>query len=816
MPKRKSKSGELGAKCMALLLLCVLFSACCALAQAKPTSSDRSCSVGQGSPLTLHGTITDTQNAAIPNASVIIECGNFRKSTVTDGNGTYAVDIPPGTYSLRAEAAGFSVLVRSISVSAEENAKPVNLTLTIIPVTGDVTVIANPDYVADNSFSATKTNAPLIDTPASVSVVTTMQMEARDVQTVDQAISYTAGVDPEPYGNDPRIDWFFIRGFAENDDAVYLDGLSTTKIYAIESQFGVSPYSLQSVDVVKGPTSVLSGTNEPGGLINMVSKIPPSEATHELRFEGGTFNRFQGSADFGGPLGSSQKLFYRATGQIRQSDAQVQFAQDNFGYAAPSATWKPDGKTILTVRANYSGWRQGSIVQFLPAQGTRLPNPNGKISTSFQDSDPNFDKYNKTAYFGGYSLQRTLNDRWLFRQNFRWSHLAVAYKGLYGIGIQPDLRTLNRASVIGIVNAAHAALDNQIQGNVFTGRIQHTVLGGFDFYHQGDNTQVGFDGYSTPSPVPSIDLYNPVYFLTTITAPSFNANNAKETINQYGIYLQDQLHFGRWIADFAGAEHWVPATIHDYLGGDVVKKNDSKFTGKAAILYHSKIGLSPYFSYSTSFNPVAGINALGAPYKPDFGKSYEGGLKFQPNGANAFLTASLFSITQDNVLTADLVNPMLSIQTGQVRSRGFELEGVGSLLSNLNFVGSFTHNNVIFSRNNDGTVGKHPPYTPSNLASAWLDYTPRRFGVGAGARFIGITQADPFNVLNVPGHTVLDAEVHYNLGETRLAFSAANLLDRTYVAYCFNTTACNYGPLRTFTGEITYHFKSLTPWRPNY
>jgi iron complex outermembrane recepter protein len=399
-----------------------------AMAQSSSSFNSPPCSVGKGAAQELHGTVTDSSQALLPDASVIIECGKFRRTSQSGSDGGYKLSVPPGTYLLRAESPGFTLQPKIVNVKPGAGAMLIDVSLNIVPASNAVTVTANPDYVADNSLTGTKTRTPLIDTPQSVSVVTSMQMEARDVQTVDQAISYTAGVNPEPYGNDPRVDWFFIRGFAENDDAVYLDGLGTSKIYAFESQFMVSPYSLQSVDVVKGPTSVLYGTNEPGGLVNLVSKQPSSEGGHELRFEGGTYNRYQGSLDFSDPLTPNDTWSYRLTGQVRSSGSQVHFAQDDLVYVEPTVEWKPDENTSLIAITNYTMAHQGAIAQFLPAQGTLLPNPNGRISTSFYGADPDFDKYRKKLYFAGYLFQRSLSKRWTVRQNLRFSHMSTLYK----------------------------------------------------------------------------------------------------------------------------------------------------------------------------------------------------------------------------------------------------------------------------------------------------------------------------------------------------------------------------------------------------
>ncbi len=772
-------------------------------------ATSSTCTGGEGAAsITLHGTVTDPSQAILPDATVIVECGSFRRLTQTNATGAYSLTLPPGSYRVRVEAAGFSVQILQESLLKSQTSKQQDIMLSVVPATTTVSVTANPDYVADNSNTAMKTNTPLIEAPQSVTVVTSMQMAARDVQSVDQAISYTAGVDPEPYGNDPRIDWFFIRGFPQTEDSLYLDGLGTTKIYQPDAQFTVPPYALQSIDILKGPTSVLYGANEPGGMVNLVLKRPPAETSNELQFEAGSFDRYQGSIDFGGPV-VANRLYYRLTGQVRSSGSQVNYAEDDAAFGQPSFTWKPDENTTFTLHMDYYEGRQGAIGGFIPAQGTLLPNPNGKIPTSFYDADPSFDKYQKIEYFPQTNFERRLNKTWTVRQNMRFAHLGVHYKTLYGIGfIPPDLRTLQRASYLASVNASEFAMDNQLQGNFRTGIFQHTVLAGFGYQRQNALDQVGYLGYDYPGEVPPIDVYAPVYHVP-ITPPPYNSINTTGTLEQYSAYLQDQIQVKHWTVALGGMEGWAPSTIHDALAQAIDKENPSKFTGRVGVLYHSDAGLAPYFSYATSFNPIPGVNAYGQPYVPDNGAQYEVGLKYQPRGLNSYVTASVFQITQNHVLTVDPNNPFNEVQTGQIRSRGVELEAVASLVNHLNLVGSFTHDPVVITKANDASLDQHPLDTPENLASLWLDYTPTRFGVGAGARFIGINPASPDNTLLVPGHTVVDAEAHFNAHNVRYAISAGNLLDKVYVAYCYETTACNYGEIRTITGTVNYRFDSF-------
>lgn len=217
-----------------------------------------------------------------------------------------------------------------------------------------------------------------------------------------------------------------------------------------------------------------------------------------------------------------------------------------------------------------------------------------------------------------------------------------------------------------------------------------------------------------------------------------------------------------------------------------------------------------------------GLNpSTGKAFLSDTGAQYEVGLKYQPNGVNAFVTASLYQITQNNLPTSNPVNPLLTDQSAQQRSRGIEVEAHASLAHDVNLIATADHQNVVYSKPYYGLVGMHPVTVPANQASLWVDFDPRSgFGIGAGTRFTGRTPGVLFSPGDAPGnfyvdtHTLFDAEVHWATGPVRLGFNAQNVLDKVYVAYCYGATSCNYGFRRTMNGNVTWRFRSLLePWR---
>lgn len=797
----------------------------------------------QGPLQTLSGSIFDSTGAVVPGAALRIECGGFYRKTLSDGSGRYTLRLPAGDYTLRVESTGFVPEAHAVAVQQGENVLDLHLATASVGQT--VEVNAGPDYVTSNADSGTKTSTPLIDTPQSITAVTQAQMEARDTQTISDTLRYSAGVDAEPYGTDTRVDWFFIRGFGMTFDGLFLDGLAVPKITGADAAYTANPFSLQQVDILKGPASVLYGQTEPGGLVNLTSKQPTDTPQGSIRFEGGNFHRYQGMVDVSGRLFGSNKLFYRVNGLARASQSQVQYARDDQDYIAPSLLWKPSDRTSLLVLGNYLDLRTGSVGGFLPAQGMTLaggkiaPNVNGSIGTSFFDSEPSYDNFHKVEYFGSTRLQHQLSSHWTIRNNFRYLRLGLPqYIGLYGTGFlatapvcatNPNAAActsiLTRSAILGNQNNGQYAVDQQFQGNYRFGHWSHTLLAGYNYQHQGSNVKLGYgpsDNYGTPGDPangPNIDIFKPVYG-SPIPSPGYSTTNTIGTLQQHGVYAQDQTSYGHLNIVLSGREDWAPEHILDHIADQRTDSNPSKFTGRAGVLYHFQTGLAPYFSYSTSFNPVFGINpSTGNAYKSDTGQQYETGLKYAPNGINAFVTASLFQITQQNLVTSNPANPLVTDQSAEQRSRGIELEAHASLSHNLNTIATFNHQQVVYSKPYYGAVGVRPVTVPANQASLWLDYDAHRgFGMGVGSRFTGKTPGVVFSHspgdFYVDSHTLFDAEMHYGIGNVRLGVDAKNLLDKTYVSYCYGASSCNYGFRRTINGNLTYSFSSLLqPWK---
>ncbi|WP_322047662.1 TonB-dependent siderophore receptor [Paraburkholderia sp. J67] len=655
-------------------------------------------------------------------------------------------------------------------------------------------------YVPISAVSATKTDTPLIETPQSVSVVTSKQMTDQGAQTVAEALRYTASVLPEIRGASAQgAPYLFSRGFYLEQ---YLDGArmpgDVSFGYAIPS---FDPYGLERIDVVHGPASVLYGQASPGGVANLVSKQPTTEPIHEVFLTTGSHDRMQAGVDLGGAITADGKLAYRFTATGLDSGTQVEGTREKRIYVAPAVTWKPDQNTTLTVMAKYQRDPDVGYYNFVPAVGTILNNPAGQISSHTNMGDPEFDHHSRTQFTVGYQFEHRFDETWTVRQNTRYTYVKDDFANVFPYAYASGSNTtLNRYTFWNRETAKFFTIDNQAQAKVNTGPIAHTVLFGFDFQRVIYGEDVG-SGFSAPS----LDVFAPVYDNNTMPAEtSFDQIRQK----QLGVYAQDQMAWGKWRFLIGAREDWVDADDNNPVTASYEAQSARAFTWRTGLVYLFDNGFAPYASFSKSFDPVVGTLYGGGMAKPTTAQQYEVGVKYQPPGYNSFVTASLFNLTEHNVLTSDLDHSGYSTQAGEVRARGVELEGHASLTNDLNLSVSYTYLNDVTTESNDTATtitgettslqGKTAWGIPRNVASAWLDYTLhggplRGLGFGGGIRYIG-SSYDETNSIRVPSVTLVDAAVHYDTGLHWLfSLNAKNLFNRTYIASCFSAVTCTYG-----------------------
>lgn len=674
-----------------------------------------------------------------------------------------------------------------------------------------------PTVAAKRSATGTKTDTPIEKNPQSISVVTREEMEMRNVTSVKGAFNYTPGVLTGNRGSSDVIDALSIRGFSETNTNQYLDGL---KLQGDNySEFAIDPYFLERAELLRGPVSVLYGKSNPGGVVSLVSKRPTQETLREVQFQMGNDNLFSTGFDFGGALDDDGVYSYRLTGQARSQDAQQAMNKEKRYTIAPAFSWRPDDRTridLLTYFQNepetgYYGWlpRQGTVVPITRADGSQY-----KLPTNFDEGEQS-NKISRNTKMVGYNAEHSFNDTWTLRQNLRYADLRTDYRSIYGNGFLPETQQITRGSAVSEEKLNQLAVDTQAQAKFATGQVDHTLLLGVDFQRTRNDIDAQFGTAS------SLNAVNPQYGDNSVTpfGPYQHLNKQRQT----GLYAQDQMEWNRWVLTLGGRYDYAMNSVYDRVADSVDRQNDQAFTWRGGLNYVFDNGIAPYFSYSEAFIPNAGSTYDGQAFDPSRAKQYEAGVKYVPKDRPVVLTAALYQLTKTKNLTAD-PDPdrtLFSVQSGEIRSRGVELEAKAALNANVNLTASYTYTDAEYTEDTQ-LKGKTPVQVPKHMASLWSDYTFHETAlsgvtIGAGVRYVGESQGlystgtEQNQNFKVAGYTTVDAALKYDLGRFGLPGSTVgvnvnNLFDRDYVASCYREYACYWGAERQIVGTATFRF----------
>ncbi|MEG2029675.1 MAG: TonB-dependent siderophore receptor [Janthinobacterium sp.] len=722
------------------------------------------------------------------------------------GTGLAAVRTAGGGYALRAATA-------SATGAAADGVQ------TMAPVTVSAQGEAeNPwgkvsGYVARRASTATKTDASLLEVPQSVSVITRDRMDDQGVRTLNDAIQYTAGLRSNTAGANPADDSLSLRGFSQFSGAFYLDGMRLMPMGTL-GFFGVEPYGAERVEVLKGPSSVLYGQNAPGGIVNFVAKRPAADPLRQVELSLGSHARRQLALDVGGTLADDGSLQYRLVGLARQADQQIDYMKDDRYYLAPSLRWAPNARTSITLLGFFQKNRamQSSNVQWDALNGS---NPNGRLPLTRFLGEPGFDHEHTRVASAGYEARHSFDSGWTLRQNFRYLHADNHEQYMFRYGNLIEHAISNREIDTRDGKGSVYSLDTSVTGQVATGALRHEVVAGIDY----SRSNTSFSSYIADGP--QIDIYRPVYGGALDLAALAPDALRREHNRQLGAYLQDRMHYRSWVFTVGGRQDWTRQEQINLLvsPSSTTLRKPRAFTGRAGITYLAANGLAPYASYSESFSPVSGADRLDRPFEPETARQVEVGVKYAP-GPHLSVTAAAFELRRQNVLTTDPDDPNFSIQQGEVRSRGIELEVAAQPSSQLKLLASLTYNPLKVTRANadmwgTNVQGKSPYEVPRQMASAWADYAFagrwRGLSAGAGLRHVGASWGDADNTFQAPAFTLADLSLRYDLGQARsdwrglsVGMTVKNLFDKYHVASCFSARACNYGELRNVGVRLGY------------
>ncbi len=684
--------------------------------------------------------------------------------------------------------------------------------VTLEPIVVEGEESAEDQLVVRKTSSATKTNTSIVDTSQSISIVSRKQLDDQNPKTVGESLRYTSGVLSDRDSNS-RYDSVFIRGFGGFGTSTHfvdiLDGLKLPRGQGF-AQTSIDPYLLNRVDVLKGPSAVLYGQTSPGGLINQVSLAPSDESFNEVRAEVGTHGRVKGGITSRGKLIEDGSLQYSISGLgFRTGTRYEDVDQERVG-VAPALTWQPNENTKLTLSGYYQKDPEGGYFNSLYPDFLASGAFSRFLDRDFNIGDPDFDSFERDQYGVGYALEHSLDNSITLRSKLRYSGIDIDFQSLQMAGAPDGGGNIARNAIRSIEDARGLSMDHSAEFNFETGPVSHKALVGLDYQFSRSNWEYRF------AAGPSINVVTPVYG-QAVGALATIINN-EQTLQQTGLYLQDQFEFGAFKATLGIRHDWSKQEIDNRLTSSSSDQSSRSFSYRAGLLYQFRNGMAPYASYSTSFEPVVGVDAGGSAFDPTEAEQFEIGLKYEPGFADALVTASLFHIRQENVLTPG-PTPGFNVQTGEIRSRGAELEIKGNITSNLELIGAVTFlDTEVTKTNTAAALGKHPQAVPQYFASLWANYGftegfMKGISIGGGLRLVGSSYADDANTIKADGYAVADASLRYDFGVIdpkfeglQFTLNATNLFDKEYYSSCSFNTFCQFGEERQIVTGLRYRW----------
>lgn len=654
--------------------------------------------------------------------------------------------------------------------------------------------------------SATKSAVAESKTPQVINTISATEIEQRHANSVNEILRYAPGVSTEVRGNTSYMSEYKIRGFTVEQE--YYNGLQLPYNVTGNTKARIDPLLIESVDILKGPASVLYGGGSPGGLVNIQGKKPQKDQHTEVGVNTGTRNLKEGYLDSTGQIADSD-WNYRLLGKAIEGDDQPHTTRTENYLVAPSVTWQPDSKTRLTLDA---------LAQNTPSLSPSNPLPLSYLRSKYAGrrdyAGDEWSGFKQRQWMLGYSFEHEFDSGWGFNQKARYFDVDTHQRSVYSTGAGSEIYQLNRFAYTTDEDLHSFNIDNQVTKTVTLGEWKHHLLAGFDYQKLNSHFH-----YRYASATPGIDMRDPDYTQISQSALGlYTAQKNRLSYQQNGYYLQDQVEFGGLnLLGSVRYDDYRSVTTNYLQNGDKAWVSQDRVTKRLGALYAFENGISPFISYSEGFAPVSPQGTLMAKdVKPTTSKQMEGGVKYLLEEYATTLTASVFNIRQKNVVTTDpgFLNYR---QTGEVESKGAELSVVSRPTDNLTLIGNYAYTHAI-NTEDDKYQGKRPTQVPENAFTLWGDYTfdstpVKGLNLGAGARYTGPMEIAPTNDQGkLGGTTQYDLAASYRLGEIMpslegltIKASAQNITNKETFT-CYDATNCWIGRDRTYQVGASYSF----------
>lgn len=758
---------------------------------------------GQMPQRKLTGTVSDVTGASIAHVHLQLKCGSLEQSVESNAAGGYSFSLPAGHYELTVAAQNFATAQQSITLADSAAGTEINPVLHPAGMLSSVTVTADSAYQTAVISGGLKTTLPLNETPQAISVINRDLMDAQQVVKLDDALKNVAGVIAGGYYD--GWDYYRIRGFDASFNT-YIDGLRGGNGMSEET------WGLESVEVLKGPSSALYGESVLGGLVNIITRKPVAADFAHLQVTAGSFNFVDPALDAGHVLNASHTLYGRFEALFHSADTFVDYTHRNRYYFAPSLTWRPNASTSLTLvgRAERDNGRQPMP---LPAQGTVLPNPNGRIDIHRYNGEleNNANKMQQATQQIGYQFEQRFNDHLVLHQNLRMAWYQQEWNRIYYPSyLGADQRTLYRYPLSWHGPWQAHEVDTNLEAHGTLLGMEHTALAGFDFY-RSPSESVGYSiNFADPSQYEPLDLYKPVYGANPVRTLAQYTNGM--TVTQYaGIYLQDHIRLAHTVTLTGGGR--LDLAKNESRGQS--NQNARGLTPRLGVTWQAIPSTTFYGSFSKSFLPQSGTSwngsASGSYLPPERGQQWEAGAKSTYLHGRLTTTVALFQLNRKNVSTNDPAHPNFNLVTGEQRSRGAELEATAHPMAGWNITTAYSYINAEVLHDNTIAAGTPTMNAPRNIFNVWTNYELQHGALhgldfGIGGRHFTDQAGDTANSFQLPAYGLTDASISYRRGHAKWQLNANNLTDARYASGSYNNVYVKPGEPRTVRTTVSWNF----------
>lgn len=654
------------------------------------------------------------------------------------------------------------------------------------------TIIVTGQKTSGGDFGD-KSGIPLEQVPQGVQVLSAEDLVEQNVRSIGDALRSV----PSANAGAPRTAAYQsftleIRGFLADQ---MRNGVRQ-RYYEDVDASAIS--NIERIEVLKGPSSVLFGQSAQGGIISIVTKRPEREYGANFWTTFGSYDQALGGLDVTGPVSEAAGLYFRANGEIERSGTFVDFQDIDRENASFSLTWNASEAVTAYLVTEWIE-RRTQRNPGLPVVGTILPNGVGDIPRKRFLGDPGHSDLEAFAPLVQAWADIKLGAGWTLTPRLSYSGFDTNFTQLRVRTVQADGVTVNRNGRFGKEDDNYTIGQLDLTGAFKTFSVGHKLLVGIEY----DREFATFHQENIAA-VPSINVLAPVYGVVGPRPFNF-AFRLEDKIKGVAFYAQDVIDVTPRLNLIAGLRHsrfdesFAFSTDPVIDASDITEGKFHNTTFQLGGTYKISDQWSFFGGYATGFDiesTAGGSTRDGKPFDPEESDQFEAGLRHSGDRLSA--SASLFRIRRKNLLTADPVDPDFSIQTGEVRVRGAEIEGTWKAFDNLSVQGGYAFLDSEITKSNNGDVGEDWEDTPRHQANLFLRYdipqTPVQLRLGAnyvGKRKFSNGDVDLFNGLlasavDLPDYATVDLGAAATIWKLRFDLALRNLFDKTYYTKEFN------------------------------